>query len=385
MIGALMNLPSAGTSRSALRLIVALVVVFWSLSWGLEPATAAAGNALQSRIAACDAGDRTACRDAGMILSDAESTSYDAFLSLRFLQLACTANEIAACGRLALIFYAGEGDVERDLASAANFAARACTGQDRDGCEVAEAVFSDGASPQFDAAKALRYRRINCNFGNRQSCIALARIYYALNEHLQAEQIALTACKPGDPDSREVCAFGKQLQDRRRDIEAQQQAQRQAALDARAQKEALFKSLLAQRDYGKALYYALYYSRSVSQAEAATLAASRAGALQSIPDDLFYVLQFWFRSGPVAGIAASEIAKRERPNDCGIFDCTNTPGASSRRWEAQNGRSGSSRSSAPYRPDYAPAGPDVRQQVRDQYRQSHCGGAVNANSPTCRR
>lgn len=387
MKSAMHQVPSAGPS-SAKRCAMAVMLLLWIVSLGHDPANAAMTSDLPSRIAACGAGDPSACRAVGMTLSDPNDPAYDAFMSLRFLQQACAADETAACGRLALIFFAGEGDVERDLASAANFATRACAGQDRDGCEVAEAVFTNGDSPQFDVAKAMRYRRINCDFGNRRSCIDLAHIYYTLNEYLPAEQVALGACKPADPESREVCAFGRQLQDRRRKIEAQQQMQRQAALDARAQKEAIFNSLMGQRDYDKALYYALYHSRSVPQAEAATLAAARAGALQSIPDDHFHVLEFWFRSGPVANIAASQIASRKRSDDCGIFNCSNTPGASSRRWEAQNGRAGmgpSSRSYTPSLPAYVPSSADVRQQVRNQYRQYHCGGAVNSSSPTCRR
>ena len=88
----------------------------------------------------------------------------------------------AACGRLALIFFAGEGDVERDLPSAGNFAIRACAGNDRDGCEVAEAVFAEPGSAQFDAEKALRYRRANCTFGNRRSCIGLAAFDHRIFE-----------------------------------------------------------------------------------------------------------------------------------------------------------------------------------------------------------
>lgn len=384
-IAAALALPAPASAQAAAKVQQATV----------QQTTVQQAN-VQQAITSCDQGDTDSCAAAGMMLSDVESPVYDAFLSLRFLQLACTANQAAACGRLALIFYAGEGDVERDLASAANFATRACSDQDRDGCDVAEAIFTDSNSPQFDVAKALRYRRVNCNYGSRTSCIDLARIYYSLNDYLSAEQIALAACKPADTASREICTFGRQLQDRRRTIEAQQQAQRQAkqqaALDARAKKEAIFNNLLAQRDYDGALYYSLYHTGSVEQAEAATLAAARAGALQTIADDHFYVLDFWFRSGPVADIAAAQIARLQRANDCGIFNCSNTPGASSRRWAAQNGRSGtnaSSRSSPSYRPSSQPSSQpssaDISRQVRDKYRQYHCGGAVNSSSPTCRR
>ena len=350
-------------------------------------ATAQPSAGLAQAIASCERGEQSACRDAGMMLSDVEHPSYDAFLSLRFLQTACAANDFPACGRLALIFYAGEGDVERDLASAGNFASHACSGQDRDGCEVAEAVFADGASPQFDAGKALRYRRTNCNFGNRKSCIDLARIYYTLDDYLPAEQVALAACRPADPASAEICTFGKTLQDRRHKIEAQQRAARQAAQNASAHKQAVFDSFMAERNYDSALYYALYHSRSAAQAETATLAAAQAGAISTIFDDHFYVLEYWFPSGPVAQIAASEIAKRRRSNDCGIYNCSNTPGASTRRWQAQNGGSSArpaARSSGSYQPAGAQSSTDIHKQVRDKYRQNHCGGGRDPNSPVCR-
>ncbi len=337
----------------------------------------------------CDSGDTSACWAAGRTLSDPAHADYDPFLSLRYLQTACAANEPAACGRLALIFFAGEGEVERDLASAGNFAVRACSAQDRDGCEVAEAIFTDGASEQFDAAKALRYRRVNCDFGNRQSCIDLARILYNMDDYLPAEQIALNACKPGDPSSREICQFGTQLRDRRHAIEARQQASRRAAQEAQAKKQAVFESFMAERNYDSALYYALYYSRSKSQAETATLAAARAGAMSGIFKDHLYVLEYWFPSGPVAGIAASEIAKRKRGQDCGIYNCTNMPGASTRRWQAQNRSAGgnysSGRRSPSFQPVRTPSSAEIAKQTRDRYRSYNCTGSrrLGSSHPVC--
>ena len=239
------------------------------------PTLAQTAGTLQQSIASCDRGDQAACLAAGLALSDVENRAYDPFLALRFLQQACAANQTAACGRLALIFFAGEGDVERDLPSAGNFAIRACAGNDRDGCEVAEAVFAEPGSAQFDAEKALRYRRANCTFGNRRSCIDLARILYAMDDALPAEQIALAACVPGDPASAQVCAFGQRLQSLRRKAEAAREAAIQAARNAQAREQAVFDQYMGRRDYDGALYYSLYHLRSKSHAETAIMAAAR--------------------------------------------------------------------------------------------------------------
>ena len=354
------------------------------------PTLAQTAGTLQQSIASCDRGDQAACLAAGLALSDVENRAYDPFLALRFLQQACAANQTAACGRLALIFFAGEGDVERDLPSAGNFATRACAGNDRDGCEVAEAVFAEPGSPQFDAEKALRYRRANCTFGNRRSCIDLARILYAMDDALPAEQIALAACVPGDPASAQVCAFGQRLQSLRRKAEAAREAAIQAARNAQAREQAVFEQYMGRRDYDGALYYSLYHLRSKSHAETAIMAAARAGALSTIFRDHFYVLEYWFPSGPVAQIAASQIAASQiaQANDCGIWNCTNTPGASSARWRAAGGSSGSSysrSSGSSFQPVRTPSSAEIARQTRDKYRSYNCTGSrrLSSSHPAC--
>jgi len=376
---------------SALAALVLGPAALMSVAFGSPPsARAQAIIPLPAAILACDAGDRAACLSAGLTLSDVEHQAYDAFLSLRFLQQACAANEVAACGRLALIFYAGEGDVERDLPSAGNFAQRACAAQDRDGCEVAEAVFAEPGSPQFDAEKALRYRRINCAQGNRRSCIDLARILYSMDDRLPAEQIALNACIPGDPASAQICAFSNRLQSLRRKAEAEREAAIEAARSAQTREQAIFDQFMGERDFDGALYYSLYHLRSKRHAEEAVLAAARAGALSSIFADHFYVLEYWFTSGPVAQIAASQLASKRQSNDCGIFNCTNTPGASTRRWQAQRGSSGSTYR-APgsfYTPPPASSGnssAEIAKRTRDKYRTYACTGSrrLSSSHPAC--
>lgn len=353
------------------------------------PAAAQREDRLSQYVARCDSGDNMGCLDAGMVLSDVDDPAYDAFLSLRFLQQACADNAPAACGRLALVFFAGEGDVERNVASAGHFAARACSGHDRDGCEVAEAIFAEPGSPQFDAEKALRYRRVNCDGGNRQSCIDLARILYNMDDRLPAEQIALNACRPDDPASAEICVFGKRLQSLRHKVEAEQKAAVQAARDAQARQQAVFDHYITRRDYDGALYYALYHLRSRRHAETATLEASRAGVLSSIFEDHFHVLEYWFPSGPIAQTAARELAKKRRSSDCGIWNCTNMPGASARRWQAQRGSSGSSYASgvraSSFQPVRVPSSAEIAKQTRDRYRSYNCAGSrrLSGSHPVC--
>ncbi len=372
------------------------IVLFWAaglLATAIPADTALGqtGDPLPASIAACDGGDTSACNRAGMILADVESKSYDAFLALRFLQTACNAREIAACGRLALIFFSGEGDVMRDLPSAGNFAQRACSGRDRDGCEVAEAVFSDTASPQFDAEAALRYRKINCDFGRWQSCEQLARIYFNIGDERNAEQVAAHACRPGDASRKEICDLANSLKSRRLKVEQAQAEQRIAErnrqIAMQQQKRAIIDSFIRSRDYDGAIYAAIYHSKTAEDAAYALEAAHRAGALGTVYEDLLYILDYWLPSGRMNQIVTAELRSRTKSNDCGIFNCTNMPGASSKRWAAQNG-GGSSyrRPSSPGGSSNAPSvlsSADARQQTRNKYRSAHCTMNNNSNRYLC--
>lgn len=212
-------------------------------------------------------------------------------------------------------------------------------------------------------------------------------ILYSMDNRLPAEQITLHACRPDDPASAEICAFGQRLQSLRHKAEAEQRAAVQAARDASAQRQAVFDQYMTRGDYDGALYYALYHLRSERHAETATMAASRAGALSSIFEDHFHVLEYWFPSGPVAQIAAREIAKKRRSNDCGIWNCTNMPGASTRRWQAQRGPSGASYTSGAtsFQPVRVPSSADIAKQTRDRYRSYNCTGSrrLSSSHPVC--
>lgn len=181
------------------------------------------------------------------------------------------------------------------------------------------------------------------------------------------------------------------MQNNRRRVEAERAARQQAALDARARQNAVFDSFMAKRDYDGALYFALYQSRSKEQAETAVMAASRAGAMGSVFEDHLYVLEYWFPTGPIAGITASEMARRKRGSDCGIWNCTNMPGAAERRWQAQNrssssGYSSSARSSSSsFQPKRMLSSAEISQQTRDRYRSYNCTGSrrLSSSHPAC--
>ena len=345
-------------------------------------------GSLNSYIAECSSGDRAACGKAGMMLSDPQNRDFDAFLSLRYLQEGCKDFDGASCGRLALIYFDGEGDVDKDWDAASNFSQRGCAEQDRDGCDVAEAIFADSSSPYFDAEKALHYLDRNCRW---QSCMHQARILYNVGDYRNAEQLAAHACGPGGEDRKSICELAGTLKSRRlkmEQAEADQRAQQQAARQADyANKRAIVTSFIQKRDYDGAIYAAIYHSRTVDDAQYALTAAINAGAMGSIYIDNLHVLDYWFPSGNLNRVVNAEIASRSRGNDCGIFNCTNTPGASSRRWAAQNGgntnsyrRPSSSGSSAP---TGGLSSGDARKQVREKYRYAHCTMNNNANRNVC--
>lgn len=352
-------------------------------------------------IAQCNSGRAQSCSAAGLALSDPQSADYDVWISLRYLQKACLAMDGAACGRLALIYFDGEGDVDEDWDAASNFSQKACAKSDRDGCDVAEAIFADPGSSYFDAEKALRYRVTNCRFGRWQSCEQHARILYNLGDNRNAEQIADHACSSSqsastDTSAQSICDLASTLKSNRIRMEqaaaaqaARAQAERQAAQRAdAANKRAVVDSFLAERNYDTAIYAAIYNSRTVDDARHALIATINAGAIGSVYIDNLHVLDYWIPGGSLNQAVNAEIARRSRgSSNCGIYNCTNTPGASSARWAAQNGNrstyrppsSSSSGSSGPTGLSSA----DARAQTRQKYRSAHCTMNNNANRYLC--
>lgn len=361
----------------------------------LPPATAQApASSLRQDIIACDAGDTAGCLRAGLIYSDPGSADYDSFTSLRFLQKACFAKDGAGCGRLALIYFDGEGDVERDWSAAAKFSQDACSKNDRDGCDVAEAIFADSTSPFFDAARALRFRKVNCDYGRWESCSQLARIFYNLGDDRNAEQIAAHACGspgPTSPQRGDICDLASALSSRRiklEQAEAQERARQQAAQQAElANRRGMVDLFLRDGDYDGAIYAAIYHARTVADAEYALTAAVNGGAISGVFLEHLYILDSWIPSGNLNRIVNTEIARRSQGSDCGIYNCTNTPGASSARWAAANGGRSSSgyrapSSSAP-EVKYGLSSAEARQQTREKYRSAHCTMSSNANRYAC--
>lgn len=364
--------------------------ILFLAAWSGAPAFAQTPSAEQF-IAQCNAGDNRACSRAGLILSDPQSPDYDVFISLRYLQKACSAQDSAACGRLALIYFDGEGDVDSDWDAASNFSQSGCAGNDRDGCDVAEAIFAESSSVYFDAKKAIEYRKKNCDLGRWQSCMHHARILYNLGDNRNAEQVAAHACGGGGTERQSICDLAASLKSNRVKMEqaaAAQAAQQQAARQAdRDNKRAVIDSFLRQRNYDTAIYAAIYNSKTVEDAQYALTATINAGAIGTIYIDNLYVLDYWIPGGGLNQAVNAEISKRSRGNDCGIFNCTNTPGASSARWAAQNGNQSPYRrpssSSSNSRPVGGLSSADAAAQTRQKYRYAHCTMNNNANRNVC--
>lgn len=353
---------------------------------GVLHAQGGSASSLQQLESACQSGDTASCTRTGLIYSDPADERYDPFFSLRYLQDGCSANDFIACGRLSLIYLEGTEDIDADHARSGKFAFQACAGQDRIGCEVAEAIFADASSPQFDAEKALRYRRVNCDYGKIASCAALARIYYNIEDFVPAEQIAARACT-SDSRNSDICSFANALKQRRLKIEQAMAEQRRQQVAARDQKTAVVRSFLSQGNYDSAIYAAIYNSRTTADAQLALEATLRAGALGSLYKDHLYVLDYWFPTGTLNRAVNAEIAKRAHGDDCGIYNCTNMPGASARRWNAQNGAAGSasryrSSGSSSAQPRVKSAA-EIARDTRSKYRSAHCTMNNNANRYLC--
>ena len=339
---------------------------------------------------ACNAGDVASCLALGKRYADPAGPEHDTFLAVGFLQRACRARQAEACGRLALIYFDGDAEIPRNLATAGRFAFDACAGFDSIGCEVAEAVFADPSGDQFDAEKALRYRRVNCDAGRISSCEALARIYYNLEDFAPAEQLAHRVCASGSVDRSAICAFAADLEQRRRATEqalARQINARNARLAQRERASAVVTSFLQQRQYDSAIYAAIYHSRSAPDAQRALEATLRAGALGGVFKDHLYVLDYWFPTGPLNRAVNAEIARRSNGNSCGIYNCTNRPGASSQRWLAAGGGSGAKRSygsgSSTSASPRVKSAAEITRETRNRYRTAHCTMNNNANRTLC--
>ena len=396
-------LPLAMAIATKFAFIAFAIMAFAIIASPPFPAQAQTPSQPLDRLTAqCNAGNISSCSAAGLALSDPQSARYDVFISLRYLQKACTAMDGAACGRLALIYFDGEGDVDQDWDAASNFSQKACAKRDRDGCDVAEAIFAEPASSFFDAEKALRYRTINCGFDRWQSCEQHARILYNLGDNRNAEQIAARACSRAsagnaDSTSQSICDLAGSLEANRIKMEqvaAQQAARAQAARQATREadvrnKRAVVDSFLQDRNYDTAIYAAIYNSRTVNDASYALTATINAGALGAVYIDNLHVLNYWVPGGSLNQAVNAEIARRSRgKSNCGIFNCTNTPGASQARWRAQNGNRNTyrPRSSGPPANARTGAGLSTAQaqaQTRRKYRSAHCTMNNNANRNLC--
>jgi len=364
-------------------------VLVAGLAFSSSAAKAIDGTEIGQAIADCERKVSDACGTVGLAYSDPANDQYDIFLSLRFLQEACRGNHAASCGRLALVYLEGSEDIEADRATAGRFAIKGCSLFDKTACEVAETVFAEASSDQFDAEKALRYRRVNCDQGGWRSCEDLARIYYNLGEFAPAEQVAAKACDPAHSEQRSVCEFAAGLRQRRQEIEqalAERHEAQRRRLAERERASQVVQSFLGQGKYDSAIYAAIYHSRQLADARIALEATLQAGALGSVYKDHLYVLDYWFPSGRLNAAVNAEIERRSRGDDCGIYNCTNMPGASSRRWAAGAGRTAASRSSSSassFQPARMKSAAEISRETRSRYRTAHCTMNNNANRYLC--
>ena len=206
---------------------------------------------------------------------------------------------------------------------------------------------------------------------------------------MPAEQVAAKACDPGQAAHQSICEFASSLRKRRQETERalvnRQEAQRRRQAERERASEVV-RSFLVQGKYDSAIYAAIYHSRQLGDARAALEATLQAGALGSVYKDHLYVLDHWFPSGRLNAAVNGEIARRGRGNDCGIYNCTNMPGASSRRWAAGVGRTATSRSSSPassFKPTRVKSAAEISRETRNRYRAAHCTMKNNANRYLC--
>ncbi|HBQ55186.1 MAG TPA: sel1 repeat family protein, partial [Erythrobacter sp.] len=191
-------------------------------------------------------------------------------------------------------------------------------------------------------------------------------------------------------EQRSVCEFAASLRQRRQEIEqalAERHEAQRRRLAERERASQVVQSFLGQGKYDSAIYAAIYHSRQLADARTALEATLQAGALGSVYKDHLYVLDYWFPSGRLNAAVNAEIERRSRGDDCGIYNCTNMPGASSRRWAAGAGRTAASRSSSSSASSFQPArmksAAEISRETRNRYRTAHCTMNNNANRYLC--
>ncbi len=331
---------------------------------------------------ACRMGHVEGCASINGVLKSKDQLDIARLIPI--LEAGCQRGAPKACAQAADLLYDGRrgqypGHI--DLVRAAPLVEKACADASNiykginAFCWSAENVFADPSSKAFEASKAIRYTRMNCDNGRSGSCSNLGRIYDSIEDWPLAVAAYEQACKLDSAST--ACASIAPLKKYLSELAVYEAkvAERKAAMD----------NLLGSGQYGAAVNMALYRFGSVQYAEMATLAANRAGRMSDVGTQDLYALASWFRDGPVRAAADREMAKRGTGLEGTFGAGTNQAGAADARWKAANGGrlpTPSSSGSSPSRPPVLSAS-QAAAQTRDKYRSAHCMGA-SSNRNLCR-
>lgn len=327
---------------------------------------------------ACSMGHNDGCKWMLGMRSSAASPTADLGKAVAVALRGCDAGAAYACRWGSYVAFDGNEGKHPDrinIVTAAKFAEKGCTLNDRGACIIAERIFADPNSALFDAGKSLRYTNINCKADSPASCSNLSAVYFALEEYELGTIAVERACQLGKKD---LCAGAGQWR---------RYLTEKAAYDAQEAKFASrISGLIQANHYGGAVNAALYELGSKKYAEIAALAASKAGRMADIPTQDLYALAMWFPDGPVRAAADREMRARGTGLEGSFGTGTNTAGAADERWKKQYGssmpRPTSSGPSSSRPPMLSSA--QAAAQTRDKYRNAHCTMNNNANRNLCR-
>jgi TPR repeat protein len=166
MINHLANATSSvtpGSSRLALSLPSwgAAVLLLLSAGCATSASTPAASSADQPSattsalayyVQGCDAGDASACANAGRVLTDPASTYHDDLLLVTLRTRACDGNAYY-CGELGQMYYSGK-DVQKNEEKGLTLLDRACAAKNKPACSSASAAKEQAKGAQADKSRA---------------------------------------------------------------------------------------------------------------------------------------------------------------------------------------------------------------------------------------
>lgn len=263
----------------------------------------------------------------------------------------------------------------QNLKLAGQLAEKSCNPKGRFSCYVAEVVYGNPQSEFFSADKALKYTKIGCESGVAQSCSNLGGIYESIGEKELTAETLERACQLG---MQNVCPIAQSWRRYVTELAAYEKELRE--------RNSTLNQFFAKGQYGAAVNMAIRQWSSLPQAEKAARAAMSAGRMGDINTQDLLVLASWFRDGPVRSSADRELASRGTGLEGSFGEGTNTAGAAAARYKALYGDTAPTPSvrREPQQATSVPSSSSIAAQVRDKYRQAHCGGAKIPSSTVCR-